>query len=237
MKTLVVRLLLLLCFVLIVGYAKFLLVWMSNVKSHAEIFFDFTTKSHEWYSFLLAALLYVMQLVLLIAGGYSVWFLLQVFLELGLPQLEGYKTEFFFILPLCVLGLLNGTYFFYNYVGVYSSSEYDGPRGAPAMAEYPSVAFDKGDVHGIEEKISALENDDDYEDEVKTRRFLFLGTAAVNGYSPRSGNVHGFVDYLSSLFAALIECTIIMLIYLFLPLTIYEVYQFRYAKTNVIKQD
>ncbi len=232
MKKFFVRLFLLFCFVLILGYAKFLLVWMSNVKSHAEIFFGFTAQSHKWYSFLVIALLYVMQIALLIAGGYSVWFLLQAFLALGLPHLEGYKTEFFFLLPLCVLGLLNGIYFFYNYVGVYSSSEYEGPRGAPATAEYPSLAFDKTDISGIEKKISSLESDEDFEDEVKTRRFLFLRTAAVNGFYPLSGNLHGFVDYLSSLFVALVECIFIMLIYLFLPLFCYELFGLKNGRNS-----
>lgn len=223
MKKILFRLILILGFVIAIAFVKFLLVWGLNIKAQSIIFFDYNPKSKEWVSFIWTGFFYVAKVTILIAVAAFGYFVIKSYNSIIYKYLPQYKPEFFIILPLATMWLLN-SYFMYSYVGVYSRVDYDGPKGAPAITEYPSMVFSKHQKVEIERKISQLENDEEYEDEVSERKFLFLETAVVSGFYTKEKKFHGAVDYITSLFWALIEYSIISILYLFVPLLVYEFY-------------
>ena len=229
MSILIKRISLLFLFVIIVALAKFFIIWDLSIERQWTIFFDYSPVTNHWYSFFYPFLIYLTQVTILIIGGIITYILFKVFIETALPSLDGYELPFFIFLPLIAFSLLNSTYFIYNYVGVHSSIDYEGMHGSPETKEFPYMVLPKENKLEIENKITALENNDQTEGEVATRRFLFLGTAAINGYQPIDKNLNGAIDYLVSLLETFVEYIIVMLLYLFMPLFIHEIFIYKKA--------
>lgn len=212
------RLALLFIFVLFIGLAKWLLVWGENVKPQAIIFFGHNPSSSAWTNYLVKFLLTIGGFLILIASLLLGWLVVEWFANYG-SRILGFDGIFFFVLPVCTIWFLN-SFFIYNYVGVYSSSEVEGSRDTPTIIEIPGEVFAKSDNNGINKKIAQLENDEDYEDNVEKRRFLFVETALINGYYSRNHYAEGVGQYIYALSYALLEYIIVAFLYLFAPLMI-----------------
>lgn len=215
------RCILLLGFILAIGFAKFLLVWCAGIKSQASIFFNYDPRATDWYSYLFPTVFYIIQLLILLFLGVLGWAIVNLYMEISHNYLIEYNRVFFIALPLSTFWLLN-SYFIYSYVGVFSSVDGEGVRGTPTTIEYPNKVFSKNDKEDIDIAITYLENDEHYEDEVNTRRFLFLETALINGFYYSGANFNGLGNYFYSLFLSLIEYLTVSVLYLFTPIVIYE---------------
>lgn len=224
------RLILLMGFVIAIGVAKFILIWGINIKAHSEIFFNYNSNSKEWYSFLFSILFWVIEIAFLISFIGFGWFFYSFYSTYLTEYLPEYKPAFFLLLPFFTFWLLNSN-FIYNYVAIYSSIDSEGLKSTPVVKEYPNEIFPKADIFKIEQRVEELESDEEFEDEVSKRGFLFLETGLINGFKSNNSQTHGLIDYLCCLGWALIEYMFVSILYLFTPILIYEIYTLK-AKRN-----
>lgn len=231
MGKVLLRLVILFIYTASIGVAKWLLMWAINTKSQAVIFFKYNPHSSEWSHYFLKYLSEVGgvgPVVALVGLGFTVFYLLTRYGDV----LHGYSPSIIFMLPLLTLWFLN-SYFIYDYVGVYSNMDYEGAKGAPVLVEKPCEVFKKGDDIHINQKIDEIVDTEEYGDQVDKRRFLFIETALINGFHSRSNYTEGIGDYIYALFFALIEYVFVALLYLFVPLVIYEIWLLKKKYANL----
>ena len=223
-----------LLYVILTGLLKFILIWATSVESHAQIFFGFYPQPHTWLAFFSPAYFTICFALILLLGAGILFILFGAF-SLFDSEDRIYKEPMFWIIPIVSIWLLN-SYFIYSFIGVYSSIEYDGIRSTPQVAEFPSIAYHKSEKAALEKQIKKLASSEDAPEEIKTKRFLFIETAAVNGYYPQSKPMNGWLAYLRALFWCMTEYLFQSVLYIFIPLIcIYSFYRAN-LKMHFIKE-